>query len=52
MSTPKPLPSHDSRQRAARLEFAQWRERNPNFTSKELLDAWRQIRSRWKLTAK
>lgn len=52
MPHPKPLPSQEHRQRAARVEFAQWRERNPHFTSKELLDAWREIRVRWKLMAR
>lgn len=40
---------HDQRQKAANQELAQWRERNPQFTSKELLDAWRSIRQRWHL---
>ena len=38
------------RQTAARQEFAQWRERNPQFSSKELLDAWASIRRAWGLS--
>ena len=35
------------RQTRARQEFAQWREAHPQFTSKELLDAWARIRRAW-----
>lgn len=35
------------RQTHARQEFARWREQNPQFTSKELLDAWASIRRAW-----
>lgn len=40
---------YDQRQKAASRELAQWREHHPQFTSKELLDAWRTIRQTWKL---
>ncbi len=35
---------YDQRQMLARQELAQWRERHPQFTSKELLDTWAVIR--------
>ena len=37
------------RQRGAREEFAAWREAHPDFTSKELLENWKQIRRAWRL---
>lgn len=49
MTGPHGLMRHDQRQKAANHEFAQWRESHPNFTSRELLDAWRAIRQRWHL---
>lgn len=42
--------AYDQRQRGARQEFTAWREENPDFTSKELLDHWRRIRRAWGLT--
>ncbi|MCB1918645.1 MAG: hypothetical protein KDJ28_01540 [Candidatus Competibacteraceae bacterium] len=47
METPTPL--HD-RQRAARLELAEWQQQNPHFSSRELLDAWKAIRVKWGLS--
>lgn len=38
------------RERSARQEFAAWREAHPNFTSRELLDHWQQIRRAWNLS--
>jgi len=65
LMTPQPHPRHnaledprerreldarfDLRQTRARQEFARWRESNPNFTTQELLTAWRQIRRAWGL---
>lgn len=49
MKSPHGLLRHYQRQKAANLELAQWRERNPLFTTRELLDAWRAIRQRWHL---
>lgn len=42
--------AYDLRQRGAREEFAAWREAHPDFTSKELLDNWKQIRRAWNLS--
>ena len=33
----------------SRVEFDQWREAHPDFTSAELLENWRQIRVAWGL---
>ena len=41
------ISSLDERQRYAREEFAQWREANPDFSSKELIDNWKRIRIAW-----
>lgn len=41
--------SHDLRQIGARQEFAKWREANPNFSSRELLEEWARIRRAWGL---
>ena len=41
--------SFQQRQTATRVEFAQWRDARPNFTSQELLQHWRQIREWWGL---
>lgn len=49
MSGPHDQMRYSQRQKAANHEFAKWREHHPNFTSKELLDAWRTIRQTWKL---
>lgn len=60
--TPEPPPARcieartleatlNDRQRFARIEFARWREENPDFTHKELLDNWRRIRIAWNLTS-
>lgn len=45
-----PMLSYQERQKAAQNEFAKWREENPLFTSRELMDAWRAIRQNWRLT--
>lgn len=39
--------SYIQRQTAARQDVARWCEQNPRFTSKELLDAWKNIRIAW-----
>lgn len=39
--------TYAQRQTHARQEFADWRERHPQFTSQELLDAWARIRRAW-----
>lgn len=44
-----PNPSRESRQASARQEFAAWREAHPDFTTRELLDAWARIRRAWGL---
>ena len=41
--------AYDRRQRGAREEFAAWRAAHPDFTSRELLDNWKQIRRVWHL---
>jgi hypothetical protein len=41
-------PCHD-RQRAARIEHDQWLKDHPDFSSQEMLDAWRDIRVQWGL---
>ena len=51
MKTQHNAMSHDQRQKAARIEFARWREANPQFTSRALLDAWARIRLAWGLSA-
>lgn len=45
-----PMLSYLERQKAAQHEFAKWREENPLFTSRELLEVWRAIRQNWRLT--
>ena len=42
--------TYAQRQTAARQEFAQWRQQNPRFTSRELLDTWKAIRIHWGLS--
>lgn len=42
--------AYDRRQMGARQEFAAWRQAHPDFTSKELLDNWKQIRCAWNLS--
>ena len=52
--TPRPrdlTATYPERQHGARHEFARWREANPQFTSKALLDAWAEIRRAWGLSA-
>lgn len=49
MTGPHDQMRYDQRQKAANQEFARWRERNPQFTGRELLEAWRAIRQTWKL---
>lgn len=39
--------SFDERTRASHVEFAHWRETHPNFTTPELLENWRRIRTAW-----
>ncbi len=41
--------SFNERTIGSRVEFDQWREAHPDFTSKELLDAWASIRRAWGL---
>jgi hypothetical protein len=43
--------SLQDRQRAARIEHDQWLKDHPDFSSKEMLDAWKAIRVKWGLTA-
>ncbi len=40
---------HD-RERGVRIEFAAWRESNPNFTHNELLEKWKRIRVAWNVS--
>lgn len=40
----------DDRQRAARIEHDQWLKDHPDFSSREMLDAWRAIRVKWGLS--
>ena len=42
--------SFNERTTGSRVEFAQWREAHPDFTSQELLDAWASIRRAWGLS--
>lgn len=42
--------SHDERHQGAALEFREWRELNPGFSTRNLLEAWRKIRLAWGLT--
>lgn len=42
--------SHDEKRKGAALEFREWRELNPGFSTKDMLDAWRRIRIAWGLT--
>lgn len=44
--------SLEERERGSNEEFAQWREANPNFTSKELLAKWADIRIAWGISNK
>lgn len=41
--------SFNERTTGSRVEFAQWREAHPDFTSAELLENWRRIRVAWGL---
>jgi hypothetical protein len=43
-----PTSLHD-RQRAARIEHDQWLKDYPDFSSKEMLDAWKAICVKWDL---
>ena len=42
--------SFNERTTGSRVEFAQWREAHPDFTSAELLAQWRRIREAWGLS--
>lgn len=42
--------SFNERTTGSRVEFAQWREANPDFTSAELLENWQRIREAWGLS--
>ena len=41
--------SFNERTTGSRIEFDQWREAHPDFTSAELLENWRRIRAQWGL---
>ena len=43
--------SFNERTTGARVEFDQWREAHPDFTSAELLENWRRIRVAWGLSS-
>ena len=42
--------SFHERTTSARVEFDHWRKAHPDFTSAELLENWRVIRTAWGLT--
>ena len=42
--------SFHERTTGARIEFDHWRLANTNYSSRELLDHWRAIRTAWGLT--
>ena len=44
--------SLEERERGSRVEFDEWRKARPNFTSKELLDQWADIRIAWGISNK
>ncbi|MBK8752342.1 MAG: hypothetical protein IPL99_12160 [Candidatus Competibacteraceae bacterium] len=39
--------SFNERTTGSRVEFAKWREANPNFTHTSLMDNWKRIRIAW-----
>lgn len=45
--TTTPDQDRRSRERAARQEMWQWMQNHPYFTSTELLDTWKEIRTQW-----
>lgn len=40
----------EERHRRANVEFAQWRQEHPNFTTPELLENHRRIREAWRVS--
>ncbi|RUQ32333.1 MAG: hypothetical protein EKK68_06950 [Candidatus Competibacteraceae bacterium] len=52
-TTPKPYrdlsASFQERTTGSRVEFAQWREANPDFTHPSLMENWHRIRVAWSL---